>query len=1117
MLDFSQLKQLFRESKHTYVDIEKRARRYEKLGCYIEIIAIWCDGICRRKEREISGERVKTDVTLFVRSLEECIQKAIEKYQEYPVQKDIKGAIEELGKKKDHLERSASQLKKYGVEEPLIGILKVKVDHALETYNSIWKGIQSFQDSRIRSALNELGTIKDSHPMAKEYFQKAMASDKEAQTLFTNALRFLNENKVEDAKREFGRAQKLNRESEYVQEIPEMMRRRSEALQRISKARLQYQTGDLEQSYSTLQEALQIDQGCDTEGFYDEVRSQVVTTHYDRGLEYQVNRDLDGAVREYEFVRHTGIEFKDAAKRLKELQKEKKKLETLESRITRFMEEGNPVRTLEAFESYASSEYKMKRLDILYREVHEAVEKGQRLKQDGENYLKKKDYGKARECFKELKANFPKWDNVDALLSQAEINHRAESLQTQAESLIQKKELRSALELLEQIETQAENYPEVEERMGSLAELLADSDKKLKEAVKLYEKGDLQEAQKIIETVVEMIPTDRGVLDVSQKIDRAIRAESCFEEAKFLKEKDKQILKALEKAEEARSLRSDDKQYQELCEEIGGIVNELESLYQKGQDLRDSGELEESIRKFEALVDKRYPYKDSEEQLSLWKKQMEQIEVDLYPKAEKAHREGDLTKSRELLDQILKMYPEHEQALAMERIVVDEQRVKDGLEKVRDLQEKGDLKTALIDIQKVLKIDPSSREASELASGIKAAFLNDALTGIDQLVKDRKVNSALDRLAGLQELLPEEESVKRKTDEIETIRRMALQCYNQGKGKLEKYEFDTAEALFRKALEINEELSIVKKSLEEIPEKRKGWGLYLEGKRAEDSGNYPKAVDLYKEALKILPDSEEAHNAVENVQAQLGISGKFGIELEDRIIIQVLPLKTVKIGRNSTEVTNDIVFEQKCISRNSGRIERLGKEWVIHKTGRGALVYQQNAISEKAIHHNDVLEIWTLDEDDEIVERVAELRFFVPEESREKEKKRDALKMGKEIGREGGKEVPSLVVHTKEFRFDIANQKVDPSPPYAGENDYIIIGSQILVGKGDSNELILEGDTISKTHAKIFLKNKRFWIRDLGSQNGTYMNGELLEVEAILKFGDKISFGKTGITIVELE
>jgi hypothetical protein len=66
-----------------------------------------------------------------------------------------------------------------------------------------------------------------------------------------------------------------------------------------------------------------------------------------------------------------------------------------------------------------------------------------------------------------------------------------------------------------------------------------------------------------------------------------------------------------------------------------------------------------------------------------------------------------------------------------------------------------------------------------------------------------------------------------------------------------------------------------------------------------------------------------------------------------------------------------------------------------------------------------------------------------------------------------------------------------------------------LIGRGNECHIVLEDDAVSRVHAEVKFEGDRWWMRDLQSTNGTYVNGECLE-RASLSGNTKIRFGPEG-------
>ncbi len=74
---------------------------------------------------------------------------------------------------------------------------------------------------------------------------------------------------------------------------------------------------------------------------------------------------------------------------------------------------------------------------------------------------------------------------------------------------------------------------------------------------------------------------------------------------------------------------------------------------------------------------------------------------------------------------------------------------------------------------------------------------------------------------------------------------------------------------------------------------------------------------------------------------------------------------------------------------------------------------------------------------------------------------------------------------------------------------------EIILGSvyGNSNIKIANDNTVSRNHCKIFPRNMLPYIMDMGSSNGTYVNGKRINSGIPLKNNDIISIGQTNILV----
>ena len=69
----------------------------------------------------------------------------------------------------------------------------------------------------------------------------------------------------------------------------------------------------------------------------------------------------------------------------------------------------------------------------------------------------------------------------------------------------------------------------------------------------------------------------------------------------------------------------------------------------------------------------------------------------------------------------------------------------------------------------------------------------------------------------------------------------------------------------------------------------------------------------------------------------------------------------------------------------------------------------------------------------------------------------------------------------------------------------------VSVGRADFNDIVLAEPSVSTTHAKLQRRDGLWVISDLGSTNGTYVEGEAVEDETVLAPGTTIRFGDVAV------
>ncbi len=78
--------------------------------------------------------------------------------------------------------------------------------------------------------------------------------------------------------------------------------------------------------------------------------------------------------------------------------------------------------------------------------------------------------------------------------------------------------------------------------------------------------------------------------------------------------------------------------------------------------------------------------------------------------------------------------------------------------------------------------------------------------------------------------------------------------------------------------------------------------------------------------------------------------------------------------------------------------------------------------------------------------------------------------------------------------------------PNAGST-FLIEGSSTSLGRNPGSDIFLDDVTVSRKHAEVRRQGQEFFVHDLGSLNGTYVNGERVDVTKLAS-GDEVQVGK---------
>ena len=80
------------------------------------------------------------------------------------------------------------------------------------------------------------------------------------------------------------------------------------------------------------------------------------------------------------------------------------------------------------------------------------------------------------------------------------------------------------------------------------------------------------------------------------------------------------------------------------------------------------------------------------------------------------------------------------------------------------------------------------------------------------------------------------------------------------------------------------------------------------------------------------------------------------------------------------------------------------------------------------------------------------------------------------------------------------------SPDGQRGREFLVTG-EATVGRAPGCAIVLTGDYVSAHHARLYEREGRVWVEDLGSTNGTLLNGRRVRRPAAMRPGDRLRIG----------
>lgn len=73
--------------------------------------------------------------------------------------------------------------------------------------------------------------------------------------------------------------------------------------------------------------------------------------------------------------------------------------------------------------------------------------------------------------------------------------------------------------------------------------------------------------------------------------------------------------------------------------------------------------------------------------------------------------------------------------------------------------------------------------------------------------------------------------------------------------------------------------------------------------------------------------------------------------------------------------------------------------------------------------------------------------------------------------------------------------------------------SEITIGRDPNSDCCLESDKVSVTHARLSFHHNQWWIEDLNSTNGSFLNNDPVSASTVVVDGDHLRCGDVTLSI----